>query len=124
MRPLIAAFLLVLAVMKPFPAGAGEQLVPGALEVVAELPINPGNLAVTAEGRVFATVHQFRRADAQLIEVTGPDSYRPWPDAAWNALITNVTNVRFPFSDPDLFWYFQVWDLGIDDVHITFRTVH
>ena len=30
------------------PGRAGEQLLPGALESVAELPINPGNLAVTA----------------------------------------------------------------------------
>jgi sugar lactone lactonase YvrE len=80
----IAALLLVLTSIQPLAAAGGEQLVPGALEVVAELPINPGNLAVTADGRVFATVHQFRRADAQLIEVTGPESFRPWPDLAWN----------------------------------------
>ncbi len=84
MRPLIAALLLAVPLIQPIPAVAGEQLLPGALEEVAELPINPGNLAVTEQGRVFATVHQFRRADAQLIEVTGPTSYKPWPDAAWN----------------------------------------
>jgi sugar lactone lactonase YvrE len=84
MHLLLVALLLTLPLVRSLPATAGEQLLPGALEVVAELPINPGNLAVTAEGRVFATVHQFRRADAQLIEVTGPGSYRPWPDAAWN----------------------------------------
>ena len=75
---------LALALLSPMPSAAGEQLLPGALEPVAELAINPGNLAVTADGRVFATVHQFRRADAQLIEVTGDSGYRPWPDAAWN----------------------------------------
>jgi sugar lactone lactonase YvrE len=41
-------------------------------------------VAVTAKGRVFATVHQFRRGPTQLIEVTGPTSYRPWPNRAWN----------------------------------------
>jgi sugar lactone lactonase YvrE len=84
MRRSPGALLLVLSLAQPLAAAAGEQLLPGALEVVAELPINPGNLAVTAEGRVFATVHQFRRADAQLIEVTGPETYRPWPNTAWN----------------------------------------
>ena len=84
MRQPIAALLFVIPFLQPLVASAGEQLLPGALEVVAELPINPGNLAVTADGRVFATVHQFRRADAQLIEVTGPASYQPWPDTAWN----------------------------------------
>ena len=84
MRPSIPILLLSLSLTTAVPVRAGEQLVPGALEVVAELPINPGNLAATAEGRVFATVHQFRRAEAQLIEVTGPESYRPWPDKGWN----------------------------------------
>jgi hypothetical protein len=42
-------------------------------------------------------------------------------DAAWNAVIQNVTRVSFPFADPDTFWFFQVWDVGIDSVHITLR---
>lgn len=84
MGPAFIALLLVLPSLVTLPALAGEQLLPGAIEAVAELPINPGNLAVTGSGRVFATVHQFRRAEAQLIEVTGPNSYRPWPDSAWN----------------------------------------
>ncbi|MGE5152706.1 MAG: L-dopachrome tautomerase-related protein [Bdellovibrio bacteriovorus] len=84
MKRLILALQLLIPLVQPLSVAADEQLLPGALEVVAELPINPGNLAVTAEGRVFATVHQFRRADAQLIEITGPESYRPWPNEAWN----------------------------------------
>ncbi len=84
MNPQIAALLFAFPLALPVPALAGEQLLPGAIEEMAELPVNPGNLAVTAEGRVFATVHQFRRADAQLIEITGPTSYKPWPDAEWN----------------------------------------
>ncbi|WP_020505504.1 L-dopachrome tautomerase-related protein [Lamprocystis purpurea] len=84
MRPLFAALLLALPLTQPLPAWADEQQLPGSIEVVAELPVNPGNLAVTPDGRVFATVHQFRRGTAQLIEITGPASYRPWPDAAWN----------------------------------------
>lgn len=43
-------------------------------------------------------------------------------DGAWNAVVTNVSRVSFPFSDPDTFWYFQIWDLGIDNVRITFAT--
>jgi sugar lactone lactonase YvrE len=84
MRLALVALLLALLPIAPPQILAGEQLVPGVIEVVAELPINPGNLAVTAEGRIFATVHQFRRAESQLIEVTGPDSYRPWPNRDWN----------------------------------------
>ena len=77
MRLPMAALLFSLLPLAALPALAGEQLLAGAIEAVAELPINPGNLAVTGSGRVFATVHQFRRAEAQLIEVTGPNSYRP-----------------------------------------------
>jgi len=84
MRRPLAALLLALLPLASLPAAADEQRLPGAIEVMAELPINPGNLAVTAQGRVFATVHQFRRANAQLIEVTGPNDYRPWPNQAWN----------------------------------------
>ncbi len=70
----IAALLVLIPFVLTPAVRAGEAPAPGTLEVVAELPINPGNLAVTSDGRVFATVHQFRRADAQLIEITGPDS--------------------------------------------------
>ncbi len=42
-------------------------------------------------------------------------------DDAWNAVITNVTRVMFPFSDPDLMWYFQYWDIGIDNPRIDFK---
>ena len=39
---------------------------------------------------------------------------------AWNAVITNVTRVEFPFADPDTLWFFQIWDLGIDNVRVQF----
>ncbi len=65
----------------------------GTLETVAELPVNPGNLAVTADGRIFATVHQFRPADARLIEVTGETAYAPWPNAAWNGAFASGPDV-------------------------------
>jgi hypothetical protein len=42
---------------------------------------------------------------------------------AWNAVITDVTHVSFPFADPDTLWFFQIWDLGIDNVRIGFATV-
>jgi len=83
----LAAAALLLATLMPWPllSPAAEAPAVGTLETVAELPINPGNLSVTEDGRVFATVHQFRPAEARLIEITGRDTYRPWPNAAWNA---------------------------------------
>lgn len=56
---------------------------PGDLEVVAELPIRPGNVAPAGDGRLFATVHPLGApAPVQLIEITGPHQYKPWPSAA------------------------------------------
>ncbi len=45
-------------------------------------------------------------------------------DAAWNAVITDVTRVTFPFADPDTLWYFQIWDLGVDSIRITTAASH
>jgi len=65
----------------------------GQLEIVAELQINPGNLSVTREGRIFATVHQFRRESVQLIEITGLNTYEPWPNARWNGAFASGPDV-------------------------------
>ena len=54
------------------------------LEIVAELPINPGNVTVCPSGQVFATIHQFRLAPARLIEIDSIDSYSPFPSESWN----------------------------------------
>lgn len=68
---------------------------PGDLEVVAELPIRPGNVAPAAGGRLFATVHPLGApADAQLIEITGLNQYRPWPNAALQRGIGSPSDER------------------------------
>lgn len=53
----------------------------GSLETVAELPIRPGNVSVTAQGRIFATVHPFDTPSGlQLIEVNREtNAYKAWP---------------------------------------------
>lgn len=58
----------------------------GQLETVIELPFRPGNVSVTKSGRVFATVHPFSGEQGiQLLEVTSPDSYRPWPSSKYQS---------------------------------------
>ena len=67
----------------------------GALESVAELPIRPGNVTATQDGRIFATVHPFDPPSGlQLIEVTGRDSYRPWPSAELQSTAENRGDAR------------------------------
>jgi hypothetical protein len=41
----------------------------------------------------------------------------PPPD--WNALITNVDQVRFFYGDPTFVFIFQMWDVGLDNVTVT-----
>jgi len=42
------------------------------------------------------------------------------PDEAWNTVIENVTNVTFFYGNPEFFFIFQQWDLGADNVRISF----
>jgi len=46
----------------------------------------------------------------------GPGS-PPSPD--WNAIITNVTRLEFSFGDPELFYIFQMWTVGADNIGLT-----
>ncbi len=53
------------------------------VEVVANLDIRPGNVAVSKDGRVFATLHPLGSPKIQLIEITGKNSYVPFPSKAY-----------------------------------------
>lgn len=68
-------------------AGIGAVAAPpaaGPLEIVAELPFRPANVAATEDGKVFATVHPLDKpSGAQLITLTGKHAYRPWPNAKY-----------------------------------------
>lgn len=70
-----------------FPDRTGEpQLPESAIEVVAELPTPPGNIAVAADGRVFVTLHPEARPQWNVVELVRTSSgsdMQPWPDAAW-----------------------------------------
>ena len=43
-------------------------------------------------------------------------------DQAWNQVITDVDQLRFFTGDPDLFFIFQIWDIGMDNPTIGFGT--
>jgi hypothetical protein len=45
----------------------------------------------------------------------GPNSP---PSPSWNTLITGVSRLEFSFGDPELFYIFQMWDVGADNVLI------
>jgi sugar lactone lactonase YvrE len=52
-----------------------------ALEVVADLPLPPGNVAVSPEGRVFFTFHPEGSPEIKVAELVGGKPV-PYPDAA------------------------------------------
>ena len=41
-------------------------------------------------------------------------------DAAWNAVITHVSQASFAFGEPGFFYFFQTWDIGYDNARISF----
>jgi sugar lactone lactonase YvrE len=63
--------------------GLEPTLSPEAVEVVAELPTPPGNLAIAPDGRVFFTFHPEADPDVHLAELLEDGTWRPFPSAAW-----------------------------------------
>ncbi|MFO1154964.1 MAG: L-dopachrome tautomerase-related protein [Rhodospirillales bacterium] len=56
---------------------------PAPFEVVALLEQAPGNVAVTADGRIIVSQHQFYDPVYRVVEVLGDGSTQPFPNQAW-----------------------------------------
>lgn len=56
----------------------------GPLEVVARVMQPPGNLTVSADGRIFISLHQHFETDLRMGEVVEGGAVVPFPNAAWN----------------------------------------
>ncbi|NIR27891.1 MAG: hypothetical protein GWN84_00850 [Gammaproteobacteria bacterium] len=71
----LTCFLLILACA----VAAAEP------EVVARLPAGtpPGNVAVTEDGRIFLSLHQFFGAHYRAVELMPDGGTRPFPNEAW-----------------------------------------
>lgn len=57
---------------------------PSSYDIVARLNQGPGNVTVTETGRVIMSQHQFYEPAYSVVEVKGPDSVVPFPNAALN----------------------------------------
>ncbi|MFY0598212.1 MAG: PQQ-binding-like beta-propeller repeat protein [Cyclobacteriaceae bacterium] len=55
----------------------------GTLEVVAELNVCPGNIALSKDGRIFLTTHGMRQERIQLLELLDNNQYHPFPDSSY-----------------------------------------
>lgn len=81
-----SVLMLALAVMTLNTQGVFAQAEPekGELQVVANLNIRPGNVTVSDDGRIFATIHPLDKPSRwRLIEITGKTSWKAWPDDSW-----------------------------------------
>ena len=67
-----------MAIATPFPEG---------IEVVAEFPQEnpPGNIAVTPDGRLIMSQHQFYGTDLKVVEVLPDGSVEPFPTPEWSS---------------------------------------
>jgi sugar lactone lactonase YvrE len=99
---LAAVLLLVLAAVKlrygmggeDFPDRSGAAQLPDTeLEVVANLPSPPGNIAVSPTGRVFVSLHPEARPNTKVVELVNGVAV-PFPDAAFQAQFHDVLGVR------------------------------
>ena len=87
------AYLLVTAIIIGFsvtfhnPVVAQVDELEGELEIVAEFPAEhpPGNVAVTPEGRIIMSQHQFYGAPLRVVEVLDDGSVTPFPNEAWSS---------------------------------------
>ena len=57
---------------------------PPTFETYAQLTECPGNIAATADGRVFISIHQFMPSKNRVVEIAKDRSLKPFPNEAWN----------------------------------------
>lgn len=58
---------------------------PAELQVVARLPVGPGNITVTPDNRIILSLHPFYSPDNRVVELTRKGTLIPFPDASWNS---------------------------------------
>jgi sugar lactone lactonase YvrE len=54
------------------------------LEVVAELPVAPGNITVTPLNRIILTLHPFHFPNLKVVELAKDGTLTPFPNLEWN----------------------------------------
>jgi hypothetical protein len=76
------------------------------LEVVAELPIPPGNIAVSSKNRIFFNFHpEYSPAIIKVAELTSKTTYAPFPSLAFQSKFVTVLSMRIDRQD-------RLWLLG------------
>ncbi|MFH0825348.1 MAG: L-dopachrome tautomerase-related protein [Pseudomonadota bacterium] len=53
-------------------------------EIVAELPVCPGNITLTPDNRIILSLHPFYQADNRVVELKKDGTLIPFPNREWN----------------------------------------
>ena len=135
MRHFAGLALLLIAFGNPTSAQELPSLPDPQFEVVAPLQQGPGNIAVTPDGRIILSNHQFYDPEYRVVELHSDGSTTPFPNEAWSrapgedGIGTNsVLGLR---SDPrGVVWMLDnggdvpkvvAWDTRTDRLH---RVIH
>lgn len=92
---------------------SSHPLVPASqIETVADLDYPPGNIAVSASGRVFITYHPEGKPPRQLVELRGgvPE---PFPDEAFQQQFASLLSVRI--DRQNRLWVLDYGHYGLDE---------
>ena len=78
-----------------------EPLLPDtALEIVAELPMPPGNIAVSSNGRIFFSFHpEFGPADIKVAELKTKTTYKAFPNEEFQNRLATCLSMRIDRQD-------------------------
>ena len=100
-----------------FPDRSTAPTLPASvLEVVAELPTPPGNIAVSADGRVFVSLHPEAKPPYTLAELVSGKP-QPWPSAEAQAQFVDVLGIRIDAQNR--LWALDNGGHGIKPVKLT-----
>lgn len=83
----VAVMAIAYSGMNYAPVVAQTDELEGKLEIVAEFPLEhpPGNIAITPEGRIIMSQHQFYGAPLRVVEVLDDGNIVPFPNQAWSS---------------------------------------
>ncbi|MBL9148480.1 MAG: hypothetical protein JNM94_07280 [Phycisphaerae bacterium] len=91
----------------------------GTVEVIAEMDQTPGNLAITPNGRVFASMHPFGAPSIRVVELRAEGGALAYPSPGWagdvgpNGLgIASIIGIRA--DSKGILWMLDAGQLGGD----------
>jgi sugar lactone lactonase YvrE len=105
LSPFLYALITRLGLGSRFPVGSHfremkPSLPSSALEIVAELPMPPGNVAVSSGGRIFFTFHpEYSPRDVKVAELKSKTSFKAYPNPEFQSKLFTCLSLRVDKQD-------------------------